>query len=784
MLSFLIFYDSGDFFQFRPVGGVPLYDRPAASGHESEAVRQGRMLWERITCVVFLQQQMRQDDKEWLDMLEKLRYGACEESEYQLVLQQVIDNKEAIPAEWMNNLTIVVPRNPLRTALNDHQAIEFARAQMQPVLVVAAEDVRSHGRGKCSTLKLSIRMKLRESPDTQTQGLAGKLPIVSGMPVMLRKNIALHLGLCNGAKGYIYKIILDENEPPIPEWDNRSLDPPVHKLRYMPKCLLIKFPGCKLQKSLCPQWSDDPEVVPIRPVTTTFYLPGASKKQKSTLPKELKKVPRVRRTQFPLIPAFAKTGHATQGDTLSKVLAELNGCELFANAVYVLLSRVKKRQDMLLMRWFPIDLLQKPPPETLLEEQQRLEELDWETVRAFDKRIQGLVQEALETRKKRKEFRDKAMRNMTKIKILQEEKKQLHKEEKKAAKKKGITPPFHRDSTANRSNGKEEKKMPLQSPKKRKANDKDENPRQPKQSIAMSEYNKTLLDPRQPLSDTHIYNAMNIIKDQFRDINGLQDTLLAALPSYGYSYTNSDKKPTAQIHHTGQFHWILSCSLPGVEIGSFDSLANPQNWPTSAVRDQLFQMHYQRGSQADSLLVQLYPCQKQTGGSQCGDFSIANLVEFVSNNCSINAVTAATFDQSRMRDHLRICLEQKQFTKFPRASNIAPKTHNVVVPILLQVCSLIFCQHFFYTLFLYREISFPGCFSLLLQYLLLATMPHHQLRTLAVLLHNRTNLLNLMVNAKTHDMAVNHFCLVFNAMLTTDVSVQMIFLKSLSLMYV
>src|SRR5690349_3449878 len=70
---------------------------------------------------------MRVDDKEWLDMLERLRYGACNNVDKKIITETVLatskdlkgaDLKE-LGENWMDTYRIVVPRNPLRTAMNN-----------------------------------------------------------------------------------------------------------------------------------------------------------------------------------------------------------------------------------------------------------------------------------------------------------------------------------------------------------------------------------------------------------------------------------------------------------------------------------------------------------------------------------------------------------------------------------------------------------------------------------------------------------------------------------------
>ena len=65
---------------------------------------------------------------------------------------------------------------------------------------------------------------------------------------------------------------------------------------------------------------------------------------------------RIRRHQLPLTPAFAMTAHAAQGQTFSKgAIVDLNiGGRSSTMSSYVALTRVERREDLLIYRPFPL----------------------------------------------------------------------------------------------------------------------------------------------------------------------------------------------------------------------------------------------------------------------------------------------------------------------------------------------------------------------------------------------------------------------------------------------
>ena len=118
----------------------------------------------------------------------------------------------------------------------------------------------------------------------------------------------------------------------------------------------------------------EPGLYPTVPVTREWFL------DKGRLHLQLKS----KRKQLPLTPAFAMTAHAAQGQTFSKgAIVDLNiGGSSSAMSSYVALTRVERREDLLIYRPFPIDLFtkgQKPGLELLLRVW-RKEFIDWKAI--------------------------------------------------------------------------------------------------------------------------------------------------------------------------------------------------------------------------------------------------------------------------------------------------------------------------------------------------------------------------------------------------------------------
>ena len=219
-----------------------------------------------------------------------------------------------------------------------------------------------------------LRKAILELPDNKTEHLPGYLPLTPGMPVLLTENIATELGLSNGARGIFHQLIYD-NSTDIYDLNEETF-PVNSKFITQPKYALVEFPNCKVESAL---ETLAPKMIPIPVSEQSFtfdvseYLPkSASKALKGR--KASTKIT-VKRKALPLVPAYSITTHKSQGQTLRKIIVDLvmpPGTVELAS-IYVPLSRVKRLQDLLILRPFEFDVLQKKPSKSQLEELKRLD---------------------------------------------------------------------------------------------------------------------------------------------------------------------------------------------------------------------------------------------------------------------------------------------------------------------------------------------------------------------------------------------------------------------------
>ena len=103
-----------------------------------------------------------------------------------------------------------------------------------------------------------------------------------------------------------------------------------------------------------------PNHIPIFPQSGSFSV---TLKRRST--DKRRKPISVNRKHFPIVPRFSVTGHKSQGLTLNKAIVDLVPNPKFKRATevsfsYVPLSRVRRLEDLTILREFPASVILKP----------------------------------------------------------------------------------------------------------------------------------------------------------------------------------------------------------------------------------------------------------------------------------------------------------------------------------------------------------------------------------------------------------------------------------------
>ena len=343
----IIFF--GDFIQFPPIMDAPLYSgwkngSIRSTNLQAEVKKQlGINLWRQVNQVVLLDEQMRIKDKAYQDLLNRLREGKCTDSDIAMLNKRVIGNFSGNISSISGN-RIITPGNELVMEINKMFASHHSRDKK--VFVTTAKDSI-----KKKKLPTDLANKIKDYPATWTKGLPGELPMYVGMPVYLTQNIAVELGLTNGSTGIIRAIHLRNGEM-IGE------DTGFHHVEFEDTdCIVVELDDITVK----PLRGLDPNQIPIFPKKGNFSVSVKGRKKGIS----------VNRCHFPIVPRFACTAHKSQGMTLDKAIVDLVPqptlkSPVDINFAYVPLSRVRRLEDITILRPFNADVMKvKPNPACL-----------------------------------------------------------------------------------------------------------------------------------------------------------------------------------------------------------------------------------------------------------------------------------------------------------------------------------------------------------------------------------------------------------------------------------
>ncbi|KAJ5142747.1 uncharacterized protein N7515_001534 [Penicillium bovifimosum] len=156
----------GDFFQFPPVRGPPLWKNPRYGNDEDAA---GRLIWHRFQNVIILDEQMRQlENPSFCDFLARTRRAALTEDDAIRLNSRVIHSLTDPVSE---DATVVVELNALRHPVNRIRIEDFARKRSQRIYLFAA----IHSRTK-STGPTNLRLQAHDLLLPRSRDGEGKMP--------------------------------------------------------------------------------------------------------------------------------------------------------------------------------------------------------------------------------------------------------------------------------------------------------------------------------------------------------------------------------------------------------------------------------------------------------------------------------------------------------------------------------------------------------------------------------------------------------------------------------
>lgn len=359
--------DFGDFHQFPPVGNpqAALYcDRPDT---DNAHALKGRSIFLDYDRVVILREQMRMTDEVWTGILSRLRVGECTEMDIKEVQKLVLTNPACdVPdfstAPW-SDATLITPRNATKDLWNTAALERHCRMSGNRKYIISAEDtIKETGEVPDKRTKLAIA----SLKDDETRNIKMRVELAVGMKAMVVLNIATEADLANGTRGTIQGLVLDSRE----ERTVADEDGHVH-LRYPPPVIYFK-PDLETNTV----FEGVPEgLIPISPSMIRFNVDVGGEKVK------------LERRQLAIVPGYAFTDYKAQGQTMEYVIVDISKPptgSLSPFSVYVALSRSRGRKTIRILRDFDPALLMHHPSEDLRTDMARLEQLDEETMEAFD----------------------------------------------------------------------------------------------------------------------------------------------------------------------------------------------------------------------------------------------------------------------------------------------------------------------------------------------------------------------------------------------------------------
>ncbi len=189
--------------------------------------------------------------------------------------------------------------------------------------------------------------------------------------------------------------------------------------------------------------------------------------------------------------------------------------------------------------------------------------------------------------------------------------------------------------------------------------------------ISLTNKERSVIISGGKLSDQHMNAVQELIKLQFPDLNGLQQTFLQT------KYPLKSRTNVIQILHIDTDHWAVMTMKDEADIDHvkyYDSAYSnisleTQNTMTQLLPPEFFKLH-----------VSIMATAKQSGSTDCGLYAIAILTALAYSMDPSNLI----FHQEDMRTHLVNCLKTKRMIPFPtmktrRLKNIVIKNVTIYV---------------------------------------------------------------------------------------------------------
>lgn len=337
---------AGDFAQLGPVRDPRLFsfvDTSRVGTVSGQEAVFGKLLWFAVTTVVILTVVMRQGgdaNSLFVGLLQRLRTGSCTVDDYAVLNNRLLS---VVAPDWNSkkweHTPTIVSNNRIKDLLNERATEAYARRTGQKLHWYYSVDthlghpVENH----------VLQGYLNGLDSGKTNQRLGRLPLVIGMPVMITQNFDVESGVVNGCQGILKSVRYRVDD---------------QGFRHAISCV-VEAKDTNARESL-PFLSSNQHVAVIEDKISMSFTHEYTKKRCN-----------FQRTQLPLAPAFAMTAHKAQGQTLETAVVDFESCR-GTEAPYVMASRVKSLDGLLILRPFQLKKIQCRQSEDSRKEHTRL----------------------------------------------------------------------------------------------------------------------------------------------------------------------------------------------------------------------------------------------------------------------------------------------------------------------------------------------------------------------------------------------------------------------------
>ena len=339
---------AGDFYQLAPVLSTPMFRSTLTEGSPSADNTNGYEVWkDQLTHAVVLRENVRQQgDEGFANALFRFRLSCPKQLDIDLINDRVLSPIRKLKAK--KNARHICGGNIERAAINDFAFIKHCRknpledghdwTHQGALRILMQYTSDSSSRTFDEKLGKYLRNQTAAFYDYKMEG---HLDAIVGGPVQVKQNFAVDKGVSNGTSATLMRIILAPGaEPFLTETTLGGVTAKFYAIgAEHVEGIILKHTNRSRQADQL--YHGLPKG--CFPMFLNSGKTGTIKKKINIKDLEFW----VNCRQFKLVPAWAITGHAAQGQTITTGVA-LCKKSTSAGWVYVVLSRVKARQEIVL----------------------------------------------------------------------------------------------------------------------------------------------------------------------------------------------------------------------------------------------------------------------------------------------------------------------------------------------------------------------------------------------------------------------------------------------------